>query len=349
MCAGHACGSQKHSCSESEQVGEKEKVALDLEKQIKSESKPHEKFSDVEKRMSDSQRKTEGFLEEKSRVENDADTNKDIAKSIKTGKCPTCKQVVPKDLQLRLVHELNEKIEELEGRIKALGSEHSKANSEWSRASREYENGLTREERLTGFNDMKEQNEGELNQLKASLAKYEKQYKAFANKTKVIDLVNHEKQFLEEFQAGVEAFRDNLRRNLRVDLENGVNYFMSQFTDNDFDAKLKINDEFGFEVVLHNKPSPIFNLSGAGKDILALAVRYGLYRIAARDVNFILFDEPTGHMDSVNTLKLKQAFNEMKNQQVVVITVHDEFYDAQGTKFMIEKDSELLSTIRQMN
>lgn len=331
------------------QVDGKEEIVDDLEKQIKNESKPHRKFSEVSKRMGEGQRKTELLLEKKSKVETETDYNRDIARSIKTGKCPTCKQVIPKDLQLKLIHELNDKIEELEGRIKTLGRDYSNANSEWARSSLEYENGLTREERLSGFDGMKRQNEGELKQLKVSLARYEKQYKAFANKTKVIDMVNKEKIFLEEFQSGVEAFRDNLRKGMTTDLENGVNYFMSQFSDNDFDAKLKINDEFGFEVILHNRSSPIFNMSGAAKDILALAVRYGLYRIAATDVNFILFDEPTRHMDSVNTLKLKQALNEMKNQQVIVITVHDEFYDAQGTKFVIEKDSELLSTIRQMN
>jgi DNA repair exonuclease SbcCD ATPase subunit len=136
---------------------------------------------------------------------------------------------------------------------------------------------------------------------------------------------------------------------MTVDLENGVNYFMSQFNDYDFDARLKISDDFGFEVILHNRSSPIFNLSGAARDILALALRYGLYRVAARDVNFILFDEPTRHMDATNTLKLKQAFNAMKNQQVIVITVHDEFFDAEGRKFMIEKNPDLLSVIRQIN
>jgi len=130
------------------------------------------------------------------------------------------------------------------------------------------------------------------------------------------------------------------------DLENGVDHFMSQFTDNDFDAKLRINNEFGFEVILHNRPAPIFNLSGAARDILALAVRYGLYRIAAKEVNFILFDEPTRHMDSTNNLKLKQAFNEMRDQQIIVITVHDEFFDAMGRKFVVEKDENLCSTLR---
>lgn len=331
------------------QVEEKEKVVDGLVKEVERESKPKEKVSDISKRLGEGERKTKELLEKKSKTENESDYTIDILKSIKTGKCPTCRQAIPVDLQLTLTHELKDRIAELERKIKTLGTDYSKANDEWISASAAHDGAVTREQRLSDLQFTKRQNELELRQLKTSLEKYEKQYKAFANKKKVLDRINMEKQFLEDFQLAVEGFRDSLRKNMTGDLENGVNHFMSQFTDNDFDAKLRINDEFGFEVMLHNRPSPIFNMSGAAKDILALAIRYGLYRIAARDVNFILFDEPTRHMDSTNTLKLKQAFNEMRDQQVIVITVHDEFFDATGRKFMIEKDTNLCSTLRLMN
>ena len=106
---------------------------------------------------------------------------------------------------------------------------------------------------------------------------------------------------------------------------------------------------FNFEVILHGKSAPIFNLSGAAKDILALSLRYGLYRIAARDVDFILFDEPTRHMDPENINKTKNAFNELKNQQLIIITVHDEFADAEGNKFLVEKNKKLVSEIKLLN
>ena len=331
------------------QVSDKTKLVDGLEKQIREESNQGRSLTDISKAMGDSQRKAESLLQTKSRVESEADNDREIAKSISTGKCPTCRQTIPKDVQLKVIHDLNDKIRELEERIRVLKTDYSKANAEWGKASREHDDGLTREERLSNLDGMKGQYASDLEQLRTSLGKYEVQYKAFANKAKVIDRVNKEKQFLEDFQVAIEAFRDNLRKTVKVDLENGVNHFMAQFSDADFDAKLRINDEFGFEVVLHGSSAPIFNMSGAAKDILALGLRYGLYRIAARDVNFILFDEPTRHMDQSNTLKLKEAFNEMKNEQIIVITVHDEFYDAQGVKFMIEKDSDFLSTLHKMN
>ena len=331
------------------QVDDKAKIVSGLEESIKRESKSAKPMSVVSKKMSEGQRQTEKFQDQLSKLEEEKDNDSETASSIRTGKCPTCKQSIPKDLQLRLIHDLNDKIKGLQERLKAVETDHLKAESEWSKASREYENTLTLDDRLSGYTDSKNQNERELAELKASLDKYEKQYKAFANKTKVVDLINKERRFLDEFQLAIEGFRESLRKNITRDLENAVNHFMAQFSDEDFDATLKINDDFGFEVILHNRPSPIFNLSGSARDILALALRYGLYRVSATDVHFILFDEPTRHMDSVNTMKLKQAFNEMKNQQVIVITVHAEFFDAEGKKFMIEKDANLLSTIQQMN
>jgi DNA repair exonuclease SbcCD ATPase subunit len=331
------------------QVGDKEKVVKGLEDDIEQETKPGAKSSDISRRLVEGEKQTKQLLQKKSQVETERDTDSGFISSIKTGKCPTCKQAIPKDLQLKLIHELNEKIEELETRLGVLGKDYSKANLDWGRASTEHDEDLERIERLSNFKLSKRQNELELGTLKTSLAKYEKQYKAYSDKNKAIELVSKERSFLEDFQLAIDGFRESLRKSMTVDLENGVNYFMSQFNDYDFDARLKITDDFGFEVNLHNRPSPIFNLSGAARDILALALRYGLYRVAARDVNFILFDEPTRHMDATNTLKLKQAFNAMKNQQVIVITVHDEFFDAEGRKFMIEKNPDLLSIIRRMN
>lgn len=62
----------------------------------------------------------------------------------------------------------------------------------------------------------------------------------------------------------------------------------------------------------------------------------------------MLLDEPTRHMDTYNTYKLKQAFNEMKNQQMIIITVHDEFSDAEGKKFVIKKNARFASEITEL-
>jgi DNA repair exonuclease SbcCD ATPase subunit len=171
---------------------------------------------------------------------------------------------------------------------------------------------------------------------------------AYGNKHLVFKRINDERSFLEELQKAVDDFRVHLRANMTTDLENAVNFFMSKFSDGDFDAQLKINEDFGIELLLHAHPVPLFNLSGAARDILALSLRYGLYCIASKEINFILLDEPTHHFDQLNTNKLKEALNELTDQQLIIITVHDEFADAVGKKFMVKKDEEFKSVIREI-
>ena len=54
-------------------------------------------------------------------------------------------------------------------------------------------------------------------------------------------------------------------------------------------------------------------------------------------------------MDTNNILKAKNAFNDLKSQQTIIITVHDEFGDAEGKKFIVKKDKNLISEIKALN
>lgn len=81
----------------------------------------------------------------------------------------------------------------------------------------------------------------------------------------------------------------------------------------------------------------MFNLSGAARDILAFSIRCGLYCIASKEIDFILLDEATHHFDQSNTNKLKEALNELSDQQLIIITVHDEFADAVGKNSWLKK------------
>lgn len=175
-----------------------------------------------------------------------------------------------------------------------------------------------------------------------------KELAAYGNKDLVFKRINDECNFLGELQQTIDEFRINLRSSMKNDLENAVNFFMSKFSDGDFDAQLRITEDFGFEIFLHEHSVPLFNLSGAARDILALSIRYGLYRIASKEINFILLDEPTHHFDPTNTNKLKEALNELSDQQLIIITVHDEFTDAVGKKFIVEKNQELNSVIKEI-
>ena len=201
---------------------------------------------------------------------------------------------------------------------------------------------------LEGLTSERDTLSNELDTNKKNLDNMKKELAAYGNKHLVFKRINEERGFLDELQQAIDDFRVHLRSTMTNDLENAVNFFMSKFSDGDFDAQLKITEDFGFEILLHGHPVPLFNLSGAARDILAFSIRYGLYRIASKEINFILLDEPTHHFDQSNTNKLKDALNELSDQQLIIITVHDEFADAVGKKFMVEKDEEFRSVIREI-
>jgi DNA repair exonuclease SbcCD ATPase subunit len=109
-----------------------------------------------------------------------------------------------------------------------------------------------------------------------------------------------------------------------------------------------MNADGDIRVVLHDREVPIFNLSGAMKDIFALAMRYGLLRIAARNVNFMVLDEPTRHMDPDNCDRLKEIFDHLLDHQLIVVTINDVLSDARGKHFEVSKDDSLASRIEEL-
>lgn len=251
-------------------VEEKEEKIRSAEQNMKKDNAESLKYKGVSKELMKGQTQSERFLTQKSKIEETNDQHKTILKGIETGKCPTCLQKIPKDLQIRLIHELKDRILALQDKIRTINKSYTQANRKWAEASAKNDRATTIFTRLDDFKFQKEQDERELKEFMASLQKYESQYKAFSNKNKSLKIIANEKDFLEQIQDAVEGFRTTLRKSMVKDLENGANYFISQFSDEDFDAKLNINDDFGFEVILHDKPVPMFNLSGAARDILAL-------------------------------------------------------------------------------
>ncbi len=127
----------------------------------------------------------------------------------------------------------------------------------------------------------------------------------------------------------------------------GTNDFLARFHDGDNDSIVKIDEELNIAVELHGRQVPIFNMSGAAKDILALALRYGLLRVAAGGISFFVLDEPTRHMDISNCRKLKGLFNDLLDCQLIVVTVNSEFSDASGRHFRVAKDESLHSVITE--
>jgi DNA repair exonuclease SbcCD ATPase subunit len=183
---------------------------------------------------------------------------------------------------------------------------------------------------------------GELERLRQEIEKYE-------DRGDVVAYIEDECAFLSEIVDALDEFRREVRSVLARDLEDAVNLFLERFSDGDFDARLSITEDFGLEIMLHGRKVPLFNLSGAARDLLAISLRCGLYRIAAREIDFLLLDEPTRHLDSTNIRRLKDAFDGIGDHQLIVITVNDEFADAVGTKYVVGKDDRMISEIRRLD
>lgn len=309
---------------------------------------PRKRVSGAQEQAVEATKQVHGSIQTSSSLNSQKSLYADMLQDISTGTCPTCKQIIDPDLRDRLQHQIRHMIEQLESKIKQAEEELEKFNTELAKANMDYEKSYNDLAELEGMTSERDTLSSELNTNKKNLERMKKELAAYGNKDLVFKRINDERNFLGEMQQAIDEFRINLRSSMKNDLENAVNFFMSKFSDGDFDAQLRITEDFGFEIFLHGHSVPLFNLSGAARDILALSIRYGLYRIASKEINFILLDEPTHHFDPTNTNKLKEALNELSDQQLIIITVHDEFSDAVGKKFIVEKDQEFKSVIKEI-
>lgn len=320
----------------------------DLNRRIANLGNPQKDVSEANRNAVEATQNVNGSTKLSSSLRSQKEMHDKVLQGIAQGVCPTCNQKIPEDLQRKLQHHLSHIIEEIESKINSAEEELRKFNFELSKANADYTTAFGRIAELEGFISERNTLNDELGGRRVDLEKMKKEFAAYGNKNFVLKRISEERSFLEEFQQVIDDFRIQLRSSMTNDLENAVNFFMSNFSDGDFDAQLNITEDFGFEILLHGLPVPLFNLSGAARDILAFSLRYGLYRIASKEINFILLDEPTHHFDQSNTNKLKEALNELYDQQLIVITVHDEFADAVGRKFVVEKDEEFKSVIREI-
>ncbi len=326
-------------------INERLKVLAGL---ISELGEPKVKASQAQAAAVEATQKVEDLIETTSSLKAERKQQVELLKGILKMRCPTCGQTISTELKEQLMHKFSHTLEELRGKIEEGDKQLEKVNTELARANTGYATSSSETADLQGFAAERDTLKQELVEKRKDFDRLEKEMAAYGNKQLVFNRIKDEQTFLAELQEAIEDFRVSLRTTLTADLENAVNFFLTKFSDGDFDAQLKINEDFGFEVILHGRPVPIFNLSGAARDILAISLRYGLYRIASKEIQFILLDEPTHHFDPVNTVKLKEALNGLSEQQLIVITVHDEFSDAIGKKFLVEKNDQLASLIREV-
>jgi exonuclease SbcC len=279
------------------------------------------------------------------RVKTRLEIEETLREGMKGGNCPTCTQPIPRPLRRSRLAELGRLIRELQRQLEKVRKDLAKQESSLSEEDFDasYETLLEVSNKQAQRRTIAEQ----LVRDEARLRKLRKQAKTFGRKPQQVEQTKSEIVFFETLEGVIQEFRKLLRGRLVRQLVVGTNDFVARFHDGDNDSQVKIDDDLNMAVQLHGREVPIFNLSGAAKDILALSLRYGLLRVAARGVNFLILDEPTRHMDTTNCQRLKSLFNDLLDRQLIVVTVNSEFSDAAGRHFRVLKDGSLHSVVAE--
>lgn len=264
---------------------------------------------------------------------------------VSKGKCPTCTQLIPRPLRVSRLKALSQTIRTFSAELAKIGRALQKIEIQFSDSDfdQSYEDVADLREAKATYEATRKQVAKDEDRLK----KLRLQAKTFGKKPQQVERTKAEIAFLERLENAIQDFRRLLRKRLVKQLMIGTNDLLARFHDGDNDSIVTIDEELNIAVELHGREVPIFNLSGAAKDILALGLRYGLLRVAAGRISFFILDEPTRHMDPSNCLKLKALFNDLLDCQLIVVTVNSEFSDAAGRHFMVAKDDAFHSVIAE--
>lgn len=268
-----------------------------------------------------------------------------LSRGVRKGRCPTCTQLIPRPLRVSRLKALSQTIRTFRAELTKIGRALQKLEAQFSDSDfdQSYEDVADLREAKATYEAARKQ----LTKDEDRLTRLRLQAKTFGKKPQQVDRTKAEIAFLERLENAIQDFRRLLRKRLVKQLMIGTNDLLARFHDGDNDSIVKIDEELNIAVELHGREVPIFNLSGAAKDILALALRYGLLRVAAGGISFFILDEPTRHMDPSNCLKLKGLFNDLLDCQLIVVTVNSEFSDAAGRHFMVAKDEAFHSVIAE--
>ncbi|MGX8833845.1 ABC transporter ATP-binding protein [Amedibacillus sp. YH-ame6] len=88
------------------------------------------------------------------------------------------------------------------------------------------------------------------------------------------------------------------------------------------------------------KNSFIHELSGGQQQRVAIA------RVMLADCDIILADEPTGNLDSHNTINIMEIFKQMKSQgKTIVVITHDSYVANQADRIINLKDGEIVDEL----
>jgi DNA repair exonuclease SbcCD ATPase subunit len=267
----------------------------------------------------------------------------EVIAALRKGVCPTCTQPVAPKLRASRITALRQQVSENAATLRKIERQLLKLQQAFEAAGFDQANddyvtlqSLRAEE--SALSKVQKDDEAREKKLRG-------QAKIFGKKPEHLSRAREEIDFLTRLEAVIQEYRASLRLRLVEQLALAMNDFLGRFHDGDNDAAAVIDADLNLSVRIHSREVPLSNLSGAAKDIFALALRHGLMRVAARRIDLLILDEPTRHMDISNVRRLKSLFDDLGDRQLIVVTVHEEFAAAAGKHFVVAKDAAFYSTV----
>jgi len=297
--------------------------------------------------LRDREKRAEGDVAEVEHQETTAESERAFLErlidGLEKGECPTCTQPVPPKLRRSRLADLRRQLRASEAELRRIRSTLDELQS-----NLEEENFDDAHQRLSDLRELAGQHEALAREQQKKIAR-EKDLRAkakvFGKRPTHHQRAHEEVAFLGRVIEVIEEHRAALRDRVARELVVAMNTLLARFHDGDFDAKAIIEGDMDLNVDLHGRNVPLANLSGAARDVFAIALRHGLMRVAARRVDCLILDEPTRHMDPKNVRQLKAVFDDITDRQLVVVTIQGEFADARGRHFAVLKDENLRSLL----
>jgi DNA repair exonuclease SbcCD ATPase subunit len=325
-------------------ISSRKKEASELKREIRGLKRSAPKDLDTLRREERSSENVVADLQHKElKAETELRLEQALLQGVRSGKCPTCAQPIPPALKRSRLAVLGRLVRELQSELSDIRRDLRRRETEL--AEEDFNGSYEALQDLGGLKASYDMVSRQIASDGSRLKKLRRQARTFGKKPRQVEETKAEISFLAELEEVIQHFRRSLRKRLVEQLVLGMNDFLARFHDGDNDTIVVIDGDLNISVQLHRRDVPIFNLSGAAKDILALSLRYGLLRVAARGISFLVLDEPTRHMDPSNCRKLKTLFNDLLDRQLIVVTVNSEFSDAAGRHFRVEKDDSLHSVV----
>lgn len=249
-----------------------------------------------------------------------------IRQNIKN-KTHTTKQLKNTEKQLK---NTEKKIKKTKDEIKSLSyneKQYNELSEKDRKLQRQIQQNIEKKGIIKGKKDKTEKRIQNIQKELKQIRQYEKQYNKIKKHKKLLGKIR------ETYSKN--GIQEEIRANIRPVIQSNTTRLFKTFNFNYQDITLD-ND---YEITLDNSTTETNMLSGGEQIAIALALRLGITQtIAQNNIECILLDEPTVHLDHTRINELTKLFRTMTIVPQMLIVTHEEALEKTADKILkIEK------------